>query len=139
MVLSCKSQIKISWKYYSKTYLLIDFTSCIVSTLHKLSYVRTELTKTSYRTNRERKIEKECQRALARRERETSSRLLPFPGGRKTCFNKFHYFDAKTTLRINRMEFIIRHHRCAVVGNVGGSLGFGQNSFEGGTWGCQKI
>ena len=31
-------------------------------------------------------------------------------------------------------------HRCTVVGNPGGgSLGFLANSFEGGTWGCEKV
>jgi hypothetical protein len=30
-------------------------------------------------------------------------------------------------------------HRCTVVGNPGGSLGILANSFEGGTWGCEKV
>ncbi len=29
-------------------------------------------------------------------------------------------------------------HRCTVVGNSGGSLGFWPNSFEGGTWGLSE-
>jgi hypothetical protein len=31
------------------------------------------------------------------------------------------------------------NHRCTVVENPGGSLGFWLNSFEGDTWGCQTI
>jgi hypothetical protein len=36
------------------------------------------------------------------------------------------------------MEYLF--HRCTVVGNPGGGyFGFLANSFEGGTWGCEKI
>jgi hypothetical protein len=34
----------------------------------------------------------------------------------------------------------VDYHRCTVVGNPGGVLGFFlTNSFEGDTWGCEKI
>ena len=40
----------------------------------------------------------------------------------------------------NNFELMIPSHRCTVVGNPGGvSLVFLANSFDGGTWGCEKI
>ncbi len=37
--------------------------------------------------------------------------------------------------KLEIMNSFVRTHRCTVVGDPGG----GANSFDGGTWGCEKI
>ena len=62
---------------------------------------------------------------------------------RKKCclLPRFRNLPAFPSSYLNSYKLITYKHRCTVVGNPGGGgpWFFLENSFEGGTWGCEKI